>query len=234
MRRLGIILLNVIILTFVLYSNSDSQLSGKEILSRVESRFNEIKDYTAEAQASVEMERLRIPRRKITIQFKQPDKFNFSAEGFAIIPREGFGFTPSHYNPDKYESVLLGKDTIGSYPTFKIQLTAKESHLRSRQIILWIDSDELVVRKLESMPFEKRVAVVSFEYGKVENKYLLPSSIRVELKTEEAEGDELPELKGYEKAPRRMPRSGSITITFTKYLVNQNLPDKLFEKKDQK
>lgn len=206
------------------------QPSAREILDRVEGRFKVITDYTAEALASVEMERLRIPRRKFTVQFKQPDKFNFDSDGFAMIPREGFGFTPSQFSNEKYDVVLVGRDTVNNYQTYKLQLTTKDNKTKRRQLFIWIDYQEWVIRKVESKPFEKRLVIVTFDYGLLENKYLLPSNIRVELKSDEEEADNLPEIKGMENMPRRLPRAGTITITFTKYLVNQNLPDELFEK----
>lgn len=206
------------------------QPSAREILERVEERFKEIKDYTAEALVSVEMERLRIPRRKITVQFKQPDKFNFDSEGFAIIPREGFGLTSSQFTPEKFDAEIEGQDTINNYRTYKLRLIPKEGSIKGKHLFIWIDTQEWVIRKTESKPFDKRLVNVIIDYGKVENKYLLPSNIRVELKSDEEEADNLPEIKGFENMPRRMPRAGTITITFTKYMVNQNLPDKLFEK----
>ena len=226
MRRL----IELLFLTYIFSSTSFSQLSGTEILDRVENRFREIKDYTAEALASVEMERLRIPRRKITIQFKQPDKFHYESDGFAIIPREGFGFTPAQFHPEKFNITLEGQDTIQGFLSYKLQLMPKENQSKKSKFFIWIDSQDWVIRKIESKPFENRLTTVTLEYGRVENKYLLPSNIRVELKSDEKDTDNLPDIKGMENMSRRLPRAGTITITFTKYLVNQNLPDELFEK----
>lgn len=224
MRKVIVSTLALILFPVLSFTQPDAQ----NILMRVEDNFKAIKDYTAEALVSVEMERLRIPRRKITLQFKQPDKFHFDSEGFAILPREGFN--PMQFNNDKYNAAYFSTDTVNKFPTYKLELTLKEGRGKGKQFYIWVDNQNWVVRKFESKPFEKRLVNVIIDYGKVENKYLLPSNIRVELKSDAEEADNLPEIKGFENMPRRMPRTGTITITFTKYLVNQNLPDELFEK----
>lgn len=204
-----------------------SQPKAEEILKRVQDSFKEIKDYTAEALASVEMERLRIPRRKFAVQFKQPDKFHFDSEGFAMIPREGFN--PMQFKNEKYNATFVSSDTVNKFAAYKLELSLKEERGKGKQFYIWVDNLNWVVRKFESKPFEGRQTLVTFEYGKIENKYLLPSNIRVELTSLKEEKNNMPEIKGMENMPHRLPRAGTITITFTKYLVNQNLPDSIFE-----
>lgn len=208
-----------------------AQPSGREILNRVEDHFNEIKDYITDAIVTIDMERLKIPQKKITIYFKQPDKFHLDADGFAMIPREGFGFNPAQFHSERYDAILIGTDSVNGNKTYKLQLAAKESDTRLRQLFLWVDSNDWVIKKLESVPFERRLVTVTFDYGWVENKYFLPSNIVVEMKSPSSEKEDNAEIRSGESMQRRLPRSGNITITFTKYLVNQNLPDTLFEKK---
>lgn len=206
------------------------QPGGREILNMVEERYSEIRDYTADVLTTIEMERLRVPRMKIKIYFKQPDKLHLESEGFAMIPREGFGFNPLQFHAERYDAVLIGTDTVNGSPTFKLQLAAKDFELRLRQIFLWVDSQNWVIRKMESVAFENRLVQVVFDYGLVEKKYLLPSNIVVTLSSPPIEKENDTETRGTEGMRRRLPRSGTITITFTKYSVNQNLPDVLFEK----
>jgi outer membrane lipoprotein-sorting protein len=204
-----------------------SQPKAEEILQRVQDNFKSIKDYTAEGIASVEMERLRIPRRKFTVQFKQPDKFHYDSEGFAMLPREGF--SPMQFQNEKYNATFVLSDSVNNLPTYKLELTLKEGRGKGKQFYVWVDNINWVVRKFESKPFEGRLTLATFEYGKVENKYLLPSNIRVELISLKEEENSMPDIKGMENMPRRLPRAGIITIIFTKYVVNNNLPDTIFE-----
>lgn len=211
-----------------------SQFNASELLSRVEQRFQEIKDYTAEALVSVEMERIRIPRRKMKIYFKQPDKFQLESEGFAMMPRAGLGFIPSQIQHDKYDAKLLTLDTIEAHPSYKLQLSLKDLHKSSvlpvQSFYLWVDKENYVIRKIETATSQGRSIIVTFDYGMIDKKYLMPSNIVVSLQNLFDDDEDIPDMPGRESRLRRLPRAGKITITFTKYLVNQNLPDSLFEK----
>ncbi len=230
-------ILIAVFLTCFFPSISFSQLNALEILNRVESKFKEIQDYTAEALVSVEMERLRIPRRKMKIFFKQPDKFHLESEGFAIIPRAGLGFMPSQIQHDKYDAQLVSLDTIETHQSYKLQLILKDSNKSSllpvQSFYLWIDKENFVIRKIETATSQGRNVSVVFDYGMVDKKYLMPSNIVVSLQNLFENDEDIPDMPGRESRLRRLPRAGTITITFTKYLVNQNLPDNLFEKKEK-
>lgn len=227
------ILLAVILICF-LPPISFSQPNALEILNRVERRFQEIQDYTTEVLVSVEMERLRIPRRKMKIFFKQPDKFHLESEGFAIIPRAGLGFIPSQLQHDKYDAQLVSLDTVESLPSYKLRLHLNDAHknnlLPVQSFYLWIDKENFVIRKIETATSQGRNLSVVFDYGMVDKKYLMPSNIVVSLQNLFESDEDIPDMPGRESHRRRLPRAGTITITFTKYLLNQNLPDELFEK----
>ncbi len=227
-----------VFLTCIFAPISFSQPNASEILNRVESRFKEIQDYSAEALVSVEMERLRIPRRKMKIFFKQPDKFHLESEGFAIIPRAGLGFIPSQLQHEKYDAQLISVDTIETHPSYKLRLILKDSHktdlLPVQSFYLWIDKENFVIRKIETATSEGRSVSGAFDYGMVDKKYLMPSNIVVSLQNLFENDEDIPDMPGRESRLRRLPRAGTITITFTKYLVNKNLPDNLFEEKKKK
>lgn len=229
MRKIIVLILICLMFPVLNYS----QPKAEEILKRVQDSFDEIKDYTAEAMVSVEMERLRIPRRKMKIFFKQPDKFHLESEGFAIIPRAGLGFIPSQLHHEKYDANLISLDTIETHPSYKLQLRLKDLHKSSllpvQSFYLWIDKENYVIRKIETATSQGRNVSVIFGYGMIDKKYLMPSNIVVSLQNLFESDEDMPDMPGRESHQRRLPRAGTITITFTKYLVNQNLPDNLFE-----
>jgi outer membrane lipoprotein-sorting protein len=222
------------LLIFLSVVPGNSQPDAKEIMDQVRERFSQVKDYTAEALVSLEMERLRIPRRQFKVYFKQPDKYHFESDGFVMIPREGFGFMPTQFQPGKYTAQILGQDTIDNFHTYKLQLSFIGNKNKKKQFIIWVDSKDWLIRKIVSNPFEKRQTSVSITYGRIQNTYMMPSSMRIELKNEESGEDSLAERKDSEHMLQRLPRTGTITITFVKYSVNQNIPDKLFESENPK
>ena len=60
-------------------------------------RFNRIEDYSVKIKISVKMTGLRMPRKKIKLYYKAPDKVKVKSKGFAIIPKTGLGGSPDQF-----------------------------------------------------------------------------------------------------------------------------------------
>ena len=65
------------------------QITVAAIIDSVHSRFNRIQDYSVQIKLTVDMEKFRMPRKRIDVYFKQPDKLKIESDGFAIVPRQG-------------------------------------------------------------------------------------------------------------------------------------------------
>lgn len=225
--RLTLIIVLYTIANF-LFSQDDS------LFLRIEKNYQGIQSFTAEAQITVEMERLRIPRKKFTLYYKHPDKFKIESDGFAMIPRIGLLIFPNQLNSEKYELEFTSPDTIGEYITDKYLLKIKsvdKSRLPSaQQFFVWIDRKHSLLRKIESLNFRGRTSRVNIEYGKLKEGYYMPSRIGVTFENIADSRVDTLEFPLRERFPSRIPRSGSVTIVFTKYSINETLEDKLFEK----
>ncbi|MEK9138626.1 MAG: hypothetical protein AAB393_16000, partial [Bacteroidota bacterium] len=66
-----------------------AQPSGEEILKKVDVSFSGVQDYSVVLDITADMERMTIPPMQVHMYYKQPDKFHFESENFAILPREG-------------------------------------------------------------------------------------------------------------------------------------------------
>jgi hypothetical protein len=64
----------------------------------------------------------------------------------------------------------------------------------------------------------------------VNGTFLLPAKITAEMETQQQSDSTAERMYN---APR-MPRKGSVTIQYSDYKVNTNLPDDIFEKKKGK
>ena len=72
-----------------------SQVKDPEkILKRVKDEFKKIEDYKADISVRVDIPFIKMPQRKATLYFKQPDKIHIESEGFAMLPKEGINFSP--------------------------------------------------------------------------------------------------------------------------------------------
>lgn len=192
---------------------------AEQIIDAIRINYDEIKDYTATIEAAVDLERIKVPKMDVKIYFKQPDKFHIESKNFAMIPREGVAINPAELL-NKFNAKLLGIEQLNSRPVYKIQLTPKsEQKLISLESYVYIDQENLYIAKLESTPSEGRTIVINFSQSLVQNKYYLPSKIFVKFENAET------------NSSQRLPRSGSVTISYKNYLLNTGLSDSLFTKK---
>jgi outer membrane lipoprotein-sorting protein len=204
-----------------------------EILARLQHSYDALEDYSVTVQAEINMERLRVPRMKATLYFKQPDKIHFESESFAMLPRDGVGFNPLVYTKN-YTGQIAGIDTVDGIRTTKVFLTQKNETERIRQLTIWVDTQRWVVVKMESVPYQGRQIRMSMEYMKTENTWWLPIKIVVALDFLSTTGDEQQsrESELHSTMGRsQLPRKGTVILIYSDYMVNQHLSDELFEKK---
>jgi outer membrane lipoprotein-sorting protein len=204
-----------------------------EILARLQHSYDALEDYRVTVQAEINMERLRVPRMKATLYFKQPDKIHFESESFAMLPRDGVGFNPLVYTMN-YTGQIAGIDTVDGIRTTKVFLTQKNETTRIRQLTIWVDTQRWVVVKMESVPYQGRQIRMRMEYMKIENTWWLPIKIIVALDFLSTTGDEQQSRESELHSPMgrsQLPRKGTVTVTYSDYRVNQHLSDELFREK---
>ena len=96
-------LVKIILLVISILSSSYSQTNDPDIiLKKVLETFNKVQDYEVNVNIKVDVDFLKVPETEAKIYFKQPDKVHFESATFALLPREGFDFSPSTLLKKKY------------------------------------------------------------------------------------------------------------------------------------
>ena len=90
MRRL--ILVAFLIMSPLLAAQTPSI---EHIRDNVISQFAQINDYQVDIKISVKMTGFRMPKKKIRMYYKKPDKIKVETRVFAILPKIGAGGNPS-------------------------------------------------------------------------------------------------------------------------------------------
>ncbi len=231
MRAYNLPILAFLIFLFIIPIKSQEEIN--DIFKRIEKNYSGIKTFIAEAQITVEMERLRIPRKNVKLFFKQPVKFQIEADGFAMIPRAGLLMFPNQLNNERYSLKFVKVDTLDKLITNKYELNFRDTTRipLGQQFFIWIDSEDFLIRQIEMTNFRGRSSRVNVEYGRLKGGYQMPSNIRVNFENIVSDQAELPAFPGRERFPAKIPRSGSITITFTRYEINVEIKDEVFEHK---
>ncbi|HWP82125.1 MAG TPA: hypothetical protein VNN76_05680 [Bacteroidota bacterium] len=227
----------LVVCLVIRYDLDPQSLTGREILSRVEqATFSRVKDFEANIEAEVNMERLRMPNVQGILKYKQPDRIHLESKNFAMIPREGVVLNPAILL-ERYDVTVTGWDTVEMKLHHKLQLAAKSERTRLRQLFLWVDPDSWTITKMETVMGEGRTVTIFYEYEMVDS-VPMPKSVQVRIEALRQE----PQDKMVEVEPEFSPRpdrvrqaiqSGTIKIKFTNYKLNVGLTDEQFERKEK-
>jgi outer membrane lipoprotein-sorting protein len=205
-----------------------AQPSGEEILKKIEANYAGIQDYSVALDVAVDLERLKVPKMKATMYFKQPDKVHFVSEGFALLPKEGVGFTPKSLSSRfDVESVKEEKERSQYVLTLKL----RSDRTRLRKTFVLVDSKNWTVASITTPHFDGRQMKAAFDYQRVAG-YWLPASLNVTFSsdTTETEPDPFGQMPGAVRSSQ-IPRKGSISVRYSDYKINTGLTDEVFESK---
>ncbi len=209
-----------------------AQPSGEEILKKIEANYAGIQDYSVSLDVAVDLERLKVPQMKATMHFKQPDKVHFESEGFALLPKEGVGFTPKSLSSRfDVESVKEEKERSQYILTLKL----RSDRTKLRKTFVLVDSKNWTVSQITTPQFDGRQMTAEFEYQQIETHWL-PAQLTVTFSSDTTE-TEPPDAFGQLPAAQRssqIPRTGTIKIRYSDYRLNTGLNDDVFQQKAAK
>ena len=92
MKRFNVLL--SIISTSILAAQTPSI---EQIRDNVILKFSQIEDYQVDVKISIKMTGFRMPKKKIRMYYKRPDKIKVKTRGFAILPKTGVNGNPNQF-----------------------------------------------------------------------------------------------------------------------------------------
>lgn len=201
------------------------------ILNSVKDEFNTIEDYTVDITIKIDVEFLKAPESKAKIFYKKPGKIKMESEGFAMLPKQGLDFSPAKLLERDFTAIYSGSDSIKGIPLDIIKVIPDNDSLGIILSKLWIDSNEKIIRQIETTSKSGGTFVIEFSYENPNIK-LLPSEVLfkfnlsgIELPgsfTGNFDPDAQPEKKG------KGPIKGTVTVRYENYKINQGLSDSIF------
>jgi outer membrane lipoprotein-sorting protein len=210
----------------VVHGQKPAALSGEQILKKIEENFSRIQDYTVTLHVRVDLERLKVPDMKATMYFKQPDKMHFESEGFALLPKEGLGFTAGSLSA-RFDAEEVREENR----LLLVPLKRKHAKTGVRPILLTVNPATWTVEQVTTSLRDGRVMTAVFEHQELEG-YRLPRALTVTFSydsTEVDSSDLFSQLPQNQRSPQ-IPRQGTIQIKYSDYSVNTGLSDTLFTK----
>jgi len=239
----------LMIFTGVLFAETPSV---EAIADSLTSRFSRIEDYTVNIKISVKMTGLRMPRKKIKLFYKAPDKVKVKSRGFAIVPKTGLGGSPEKFL-NMLESIhVTGNDVLndrnhwlltGSVIPDSMDIPFDNDDLPDIKMNLWVDAESWVISKAETIIDTQNVFQLVSEYKEVDGIFLpLQTTLSLGFKgfkdwsMQDSHGGPMSDRKDFEEAakeagvdPDKKEFAGTVLMEFSKYKVNRGLDDKIFE-----
>ena len=230
----------ILLLSGFVGSNSYSQKNDPDfILKRILDTFSKVHDYEVNIKIKVDVNFLKIPDTEAKIYFKQPDKVHFESETFALLPREGFDFSPSTLLKKKYTAFYEREDTIDNFRTAVVKVIPLGETDDVILSTLWVDQSKNVVRKVESTTKTKGTFAIELKYDQTNLAYPLPSMMIFTFNIDKTnipvgfsgdlDSDPNPKQKDNEPTTK-----GKVFVTYSNYKVNMGISDKIFENKKRK
>ena len=253
MRRL--ILISFLIISPHLAAQTPSI---EHIRDNVISQFAQINDYQVDITISVKMTGFRMPKKKIRMYYKNPDKIKVETQGFAILPKIGAGGNPSVFL-DMLKHVTEIKRTIRDNKPFyriigkvhrdslKIPVSVKKDEIQDITMDVFVDAKEWVVTEVDVYLDSESVFNLKTDYMEVSDVRVPEQSVfKIGVKgisrwttqnpfdfggpgSDRQDFEKIAKDAGFE--PEKDEFVGEMIMTFSKYKVNQGIDDALFIEK---
>jgi outer membrane lipoprotein-sorting protein len=207
-----------------------------EILKKVKAKLVQVKDYQADGVMKLNVSFLQVPDSKVTVYYKQPDKFRIRQQkGISLVPKGGISISlNSILEENKYTAVDAGSSSLNNQPVNIIKLIPLDDEDDVVLSSLYIDSRTYLVKKIITTTKENGSYTIEFQYGKF-SSWALPDELVFSFNTKDYK---LP--KGmtfdYEEEIKRDTTKvkntrGEVKITFNSYIINKGVKDEVFEAK---
>ena len=247
MRRHIISLLTFIALCNLLHS---SDILLDEIILKTNEEFEKVSDFQAKMTVSLDVPGLRMPKKEYRAYYKRPNKFKATTKGFGVLPNTGL-FTSPKDNFDNLKDMNINQDQTktrnnqimisGTLITdsLKAKFPNEYAKLSFNPIVdVVVDTTKWLITSVTSRIDTLKLFQINNDYELYESKYYLPSISKVEyfikdMKLANWLKDDIPSMIGADQqiAKGQDIVKGMITVKYSDYLINKNLPDYIFKKK---
>ena len=203
-------------------------------------QYDKVNDYSVRVKMSVKMPMFRMPRKRIKLYFKKPDKMKIESGGFAVIPKSGLTMSPDMFlkHLDSTTVVSIAEDggliisgrVYADSLDFPVASGGEESPKVT--ISIHVKTNPWIIDRVSARMDTITVFAIQSEYEEVEKGIWLPILTEMNIsfpKTEHKLPEDVSRSMGLEN---KSSMEGKITIRYSKYKVNRGIKDSFFEDAD--
>ena len=220
------------LLLIILHFGTKAQ-DANDILTKVVTKLNNVKDYTVTATVNANIPMIKILPSKATIYFKQKDKFKVVSKGIVILPKQGFSeINTLLANQKSYLAVLGETSKVSDEMTYLITIIPNGEQNDIVLAKLWIDTKRSVIMKSQITTKSNGSITTTYSYGDYVNFGLSSQMIfEIDIKTFKLPKSVAADInKSSNVKKTKSSNKGKITISLTDYKVNKGLSDTIFTK----
>ena len=208
-----------------------------------------VNDYQVNMVISINIPAFRMPKKKYTVFFKQPNQVQIKSKGFGLLPRTGM-FTPPSENFNNltdvtinhtadslgYGSVMLRGNLI--VDSLAIKMPNDYAKLTFKPTVdVVIDTSQWVITRVITKIDTIKIMEINNIYDFVDGSYFLPIRSTVEYFVKDARiskwlKKDIGTIIGNQQSidPVSDMVRGEISVTYNKYKVNRGINDSIFKK----
>ena len=167
-------------------ANQEEDDYAKAIIEKTESQYRSIKDYQVKMTISMKIPAFRMPKKKYTVFFKQPDKLEIKSRGFGLLPRTGMFTSPSE-NFDNLTDVAVDKNSLnlkenrvilrGNLIVDSLAIKMPNDYAKvtfKPTVDVTIDTSHWVITEVVTKIDTIKIMQINNEYGFVDGDHFLP------------------------------------------------------------
>lgn len=208
---------SIIILIIIFNIQSLFSLTPEETVRKAISQINSIPNYTCDIELDVNVEFIKMGKRKGKMTFLKPDSVHYNIEGFALLPKSDFMSEIRRINSNEFTILEQGTEKIGNYDAKIIKLIPNKMDEEMILAQLWIDNKNYI-RKI--VMFTKEQGKIEFLIDYFTEKYAVAKKITLlfdikEMKLPPGMTGDLNKFKKVE--PSKGSTSGNIVIQYNNY-----------------
>ena len=233
---------------FVTIKAQDTEL--EEIKNNIITQFSKIDDYQVDINIKINMTGFRMPKKKIKMFFKKPDKLNIKTNGFAIIPKTGINNNPNelfemfNYITEVNRTIRNNKQFyfitgIVNPDSIDIPIKNFQSENANITMSLLIDAKEWIITEVDIILDKEKIFSIKTDYINIDN-IMVPEKTNLSIGIKEISriknnfnndllfNSDNDFIKASGLNLKNDEFKGEISLEFSNYIIIQGIDDNLF------
>lgn len=209
-----------------------------ELIKKVKAKLDKVSDYTAQGKMKIDVSFIDAPDSKVIVYYKKPDKFKVKkAGGISILPKGGVSVNMGTLLSNENYDIVPGKDAkVNGVDTKVVKLLPQDENSDVVLTTLYIEEKNSVIRKATVTTKENGSYEIELNYGKYID-WGLPDKVIFSFNAKDykmPKGITFEYEKGDKKKEEALKnKKGKIEITYSNYIINKGIDDKIFSNKSE-